>query len=171
MGGVFPNWLVLDYGADAQTVGWLSLIFGCGEMVGIFCVTNFSDRMGLRRSVFVGGILIAAVQLLLCFLQSFGKWPSMVCFGLTAAASEFTFVAGMSWVSSGDIVPDSIGTCVGLYFCFGNIGGLLATFVIVPVFTAYGLAGISMLGATVASVSVAVLWFAIKPTDVNVVAQ
>ncbi len=108
---------------------------------------------------------MASVQLLACALHAAGLVPGLVCFGLAAISSEFTFVSGLSWVSSGGVVAESVGTLIGLYFCLASLSGFVVSFIITPVFHNHGLLGVSAIAGGVMVAGVLALYVLVPPLD------
>jgi len=145
-------WLNRDYGADEARLGQLFGLVGAAELVGSLGVALLVDRIGKRRAVAVGFTLTALSMAALPLAG--GSWTLLVpLFFAFYVCMEFAIVAGLP-LSSG-VAPQVRGMVMALVITVNGIGRVIGSLVSVPIWSSYGIAANTLLGA--ASIGLAVL--------------
>ena len=122
--GYLPTYLVTVRGlAPAQAGGMLSIVLG-SYVLGSLTLPALSDRLRLRRAVYVPGILVAGVMVFAASL--FVGAPLavvMVVWGVAAGAIALVFAVPLELAAVG---PALAGSAVGVTLMAGFLGGFLS---------------------------------------------
>ena len=106
---VYGAWMENRLGLSVATIGVASIAIGIAEAAGEFSSAAFVDRIGKRRAVLVGMLLLAVFYGL---LPSLGQRLEWVIAGLVLlfVAFEFTLVASLPLVS--ELAPEARATAM-----------------------------------------------------------
>lgn len=120
-------WLEDAFGWSVAAIGAASILLGLGELTGTALMIGISDRVGKRRSLLVGSVVLVA-PLALLGTGSEASWWAVALLTASVAVFEFTFVSGLPLVT--EIDPDARGAGVGMAIALvtitraaGNIAG------------------------------------------------
>jgi MFS transporter, DHA1 family, inner membrane transport protein len=126
---VFGVWLETSFGFKLAALGAASVIIGISELVGELSGGVLSDRIGRKRSIWIGLSFIVVVAAALPFIgrSQFGAVAGLFLFYL---AFEFAFVAAQPLLT--EIVPEARATMMGVNktaVCLGRmVGNLISPF-------------------------------------------
>jgi hypothetical protein len=169
---VFAQWLIDGHHAhDADTVGLLSLVLSCGQLVGNGLVFVVAGRLPLLTGLFGGGVAVTCALVGLAFAQQTASVvPALVMMGVMGTFAQFTATTGAAAIGSGHIVAASQGTLFALYA--GAFGGMnvLSSFVVTPLYHHYGLWGVAWTSAAGMFVGVLLLALALATSPSPVAA-
>ncbi len=161
---VFAQWLIDGHHAhDADTVGLLSLVLSCGQLVGNGLVFAVAGRLPLLGGLFGGGVAVTCALVGLAFAQQTASVvPALIMMGVMGTFAQFTATTGAAAIGSGHIVAASQGTLFALYA--GAFGGMnvLSSFVVTPLYHHYGLWGVAWTSAAGMLVGVLLLALALS---------
>jgi predicted MFS family arabinose efflux permease len=103
-------------------------MLGLGELAGTGLMIGISDRVGKRRSLVVGSVVLVA-PLTLLGTGSAASWWAVALLTVSVAVFEFTFVSGLPLVT--EIDPDARGAGIGTAIALvtvtraaGNVAGV-----------------------------------------------
>jgi predicted MFS family arabinose efflux permease len=119
---VYGAWLERCFNLSALQLGFGTGVIGCAELLGEAFTVAFADRIGLRRSILLGGVLSTLSFVVLPF--SDGSVP-MALAGLffVFVTFEFTIVALLSLTT--EIVPGARGTMIAAFLAAAGAGRVL----------------------------------------------
>lgn len=124
---VFGVWLETSFGLKLAALGAASVLIGVSELAGESLGGVLSDRIGRKRSIWIGMAFIALVAAALPFIGG-TKWGAFTGLFLFYLAFEFAFVAAQPLMT--DLVPEARATMMGvnktalsLGRMFGNLTG------------------------------------------------
>lgn len=106
---VYGAWMESRLGLSVATLGVVSIAIGIAEAVGEFSSASFVDRIGKRRGVLLGMLLLAVLY---GILPSLGQKLEWVIAGLVLlfVVFEFTLVASLPLVS--ELAPEARATAM-----------------------------------------------------------
>jgi predicted MFS family arabinose efflux permease len=152
---VFGVWLETSFNLKLAALGAASVFIGVSELAGESLGGVLSDRLGRKRSIWLGMFFIAIVAAALPFIgrSEVGAYLGLFMFYL---AFEFAFVAAQPLMT--DLVPEARATMMGVNktaLSLGRfIGALIAPFLFTLGFRVNCLAAIVL----VAGAGIALLW-------------
>ena len=138
------------------SIGIGTSIIGIAEMAGEFLTAAFSDRFGLKRSIFVGLTLSLISYALLPFA---GQTLPLALGGLffIFLTVEFTIVTFLSLLT--ELIPEARATMISCFFAFSGIGRVAGAFAGGFVWMAGGILAIGLVSAGIIAVAmVAIVW-------------
>lgn len=160
---IYGAWLEQSYGLSLVAIGFSTILIGMSEMLGEVCTALFSDRIGLRRCVYLGTGFCAGAYLLLP-LADVGLGFVLAGLFLVFFFFEFTFVTSMSL--STELVPDLRASTMSAFYAVGGLGRVAGAFAGGMIWSSYGLAGISLVSGvcTLAALGAVLTGFSSKKT-------
>ncbi|MFN3372842.1 MAG: MFS transporter [Chloroflexus sp.] len=122
----YAGWLNRAFNATTAELGFVFGLLGVVELIGSLSATLFTDRIGKRRAV-LGGFLLVGVWLLL--LPQSGSWPVFLalllafdmCFEF-AIVSTFPLISGLSAQRRGALLA-IMTACIGGGRIMGSLAG------------------------------------------------
>ena len=131
-------WLDDGYGLSTGGLGLVAAAFGLVELVSSTTVATHGDRIGARRSV-IAGLLVVAVGA--TTMLSAGDSRTLAIAGLLVFLTgfEFGFVSSLTLVS--EAAPEARGRAIGLSNAMGTVARASAVFVGGQLYEAYGMTG------------------------------
>lgn len=154
---VYGAWLQDEYGLDAAALGGTAVIVGAADLAASILVSAAADRLGKRRSVLGGLVLLLAALALLPALDV-GLASALTGIALMRFAFEFSIVSLIPLLS--EQAPTERGKALGLGAVSGLAGASIAsvsgTWALTHLGVA-GLAGISLV-ATLGCLGIVVAW-------------
>jgi DHA1 family inner membrane transport protein len=151
---VYGAWLEQSFGLSIVALGTTGLVIGLAELLGEGLTAYASDRMGLKRAVIVGTVLLV---LSYCLLPWSGQSLSLTMAGLFIVFVSFEFVVVTVVSLATEVLPGARATMLSSLIVAGSLGraigasgggavwqkgGLSATSSVSGVVTALGLAGL-----------------------------
>jgi predicted MFS family arabinose efflux permease len=120
----YATWLETQFGLGAVERGTAQSFFGIFEIVASLGSTLFLDRIGKKRGV-TGGLIVMLIGFaLLTTLGSAALWLGLVAIGVTFLGFEFSVVSGVPIM--GEQIPAARGTMIALALTAGSVGRLIA---------------------------------------------
>lgn len=155
-------WFKEDLGLSVAAVGGATAAFGVAELVASTSSAAFTDRLGKRRSMLVG--LVVLVPLLLA-LGAVGDDRTLAIVVLSAGflCFEFSLVSGIPLAS--EIDPDARARSVGTAYASMTAARAVGAAGGVALFKAEGIAWTGTLAAIVTVAAIAVLALAVEEPD------
>lgn len=149
-------WLDDAYGLSTGGLGIVAAGFGLVELVSSTTVATHGDRIGARRSV-IAGLLVLVVGGVT--MLSAGDSRTIAIAGLLVFLTgfEFGFVSSLTLVS--EAAPEARGRAIGLSNAMGTVARASAVFVGGQLYEAYGMTG--TLGMVAVCTSVAFVAFSL----------
>jgi len=131
-------WLDDAYGLSTGGLGIVAAAFGLVELVSSSTVATSGDRIGARRSVMAGLIVLAVGA---SVMLSAGDSRAMAIAGLLVFLTgfEFGFVSSLTLVS--EAAPEARGRAIGLSNAMGTVARASAVFIGGQLYEAYGMTG------------------------------
>lgn len=149
-------WLDDAYGLSTGGLGVVAAAFGLVELVSSTTVATHGDRIGARRSVIAGLIVLAAGAVA---MLSAGDSRAVAIAGLLVFLTgfEFGFVSSLTLVS--EAAPEARGRAIGLSNAMGTVARASAVFIGGQLYEAYGMTG--TLGMVAVCATVALVAFSL----------
>jgi predicted MFS family arabinose efflux permease len=152
----YGTWLAREYSLGAAWLGTVALILGLADLTGSVLVSLIGDKLGLRRSVY-GGIILVIIGYAL--LPVFNQGIVLAVVGLIIArfAFEFTVVGLIALVS--EQAPAYRGKIMTMAAAAVLLGSTLAGLFGPWVYDQFGVLGLAVASAGVMAVSLLLLHF------------
>ncbi len=123
----YAAWLEQHFGLSTAARGAVQMIFGIFEITASFSSAMFLDRIGKKRGV-TGGLLVVLLgYVLLATLGSMALPIGLLAISITFLGFEFSVVSGVPIM--GEQVPAARGTMIALALTAGSVGRMLADWV------------------------------------------
>ncbi len=106
---VYGAWMDSRFGLSVESLGVASIVIGLAEAVGEFGSTALADRLGKRRAVLVGLVVLGISYAVLPRLGQRLEW-ALSGLALLFAAFEFTLVSSLPLVS--ELAPEARATAM-----------------------------------------------------------
>ena len=120
----YATWLETQFGLGAAERGSAQAFFGIFEIVASLSSALFLDRIGKKRGV-TGGLIVMLIGFtLLTVLGSVSLWVGLVAIGVTFLGFEFSVVSGVPIM--GEQIPTARGTMIALALTAGSVGRMIA---------------------------------------------
>jgi DHA1 family inner membrane transport protein len=151
---VYGAWMEESFGLSIVALGTLTIVIGVAELLGEGLTASIADRMGLKRAVVTGSLVLVLGYLLLPVLGG-GLAGAMVGLFIIFLCYEFTIVTTMSLVS--EILPGARATVLSGNMVAASLGRVIGVAVGGFVWLAGGLAANCLVAAVVAGLAVVCL--------------
>lgn len=136
---VYASWLEGSYALSLIALGIGTSVIGAAEIIGEVLTALFSDRIGLKRAVVIGGLFSIASYVALPLLDK--SLPlALTALFLVFLTFEFMMVCSLSLCT--EISPGSRATMMSGVFAAAGVGRVIGAIVGGPVWLNYGLWGI-----------------------------
>lgn len=145
-------WLDDDYGVSTGGLGLIAALFGAVELVSSLAVAGYADRIGARRSV-LGGLVVLAGGLVLMGLAGTSQTLAVIGLAVFLSGFEYGFVSSLTLVT--EAAPEARGKAIGVSNALGTIARSTALILSGQLYEAFGIAG-SMAMAACAATAAAV---------------
>lgn len=122
---IYGAWLEQSYNLSLAAIGFGTVFIGLSEVLGEGCTVFFSDRIGLKKSIIIGGFLCTAAYFLLPVLN-IGLAYVLAGLFLVFFTFEFTIVTSMSL--STELVPELRASTMSAFFAIAGIGRVAGAF-------------------------------------------
>lgn len=131
-------WLDDAHGLSTGGLGVVAAAFGVVELGSSSTVAGFGDRIGAKRSV-AGGLLVLAVGV--ATMSASGESRAMAIAGLLVFLTgfEFAFVSSLTLVT--EAAPAARGRAIGLSNAMGTVARAGAVFLSGQLYEAFGMSG------------------------------
>jgi predicted MFS family arabinose efflux permease len=158
----YGAWLSEQYGIDAARLGTVALLLGCFDLAASVSVSLFTDRMGKRRSVLLGGGGALVGYLVMPWLNT-SLLSAVLAFAVARGFAEFFIVSNLSLLS--EQAPAQRAKVVTLNLAIMQLGFTVAGFGGPWLYRRYGVAGLSTISlvALVAAMLIILAWVREQP--------
>lgn len=119
----YATWLETHFGLNAAERGTAQSFFGVFEIVASTGSALFLDRIGKKRGVTGGLIVMLSGYVLLVMLGSAALWLALVSIGVAFLGFEFSVVSGVPIM--GEQLPEARGTTIALAVTAGSVGRMV----------------------------------------------
>jgi DHA2 family multidrug resistance protein-like MFS transporter len=145
-------WLDDDYGVSTAGLGLIAALFGAVELVSSLAVAGYADRIGARRSV-LGGLVVLGCGLVLMGLAGDSRAVAVVGLAVFLTGFEYGFVSSLTLVT--EAAPEARGKAIGVSNALGTIARSTALILSGQLYEAFGIAGsMTMAGCAAAAAAV-----------------
>jgi predicted MFS family arabinose efflux permease len=119
---VYGVWMEEAFGLSIVALGTTSLVIGVGELLGEGLTASISDRLGLKRAVVAGSVLLAMSYAWLPWIGRSLSWALVGLF-IIFLSFEFTVVTAMSLVT--EILPSARATMMSGFSAANSLGRVI----------------------------------------------
>lgn len=133
---VYGIWLEKGFGLSLLAIGFATTVIGTAELLGEGLIATLSDRLGLRRSVILGGALSGVCYAVLPVMDISLPFALTGLF-LVFLMGEFTIVGSISFCT--EILPEARGTMMAGYFTAASLGRVIGALMSGPLWMAGGI--------------------------------
>jgi predicted MFS family arabinose efflux permease len=123
----YAAWLEQHFGLSTAARGMVQMLFGIFEITASFSSALFLDRIGKKRGVTGGLIVVLLGYVLLATLGSAALPIGLLAISIAFLGFEFSVVSGVPIMS--EQVPAARGTMIALALTAGSLGRMLADWV------------------------------------------
>jgi MFS family permease len=120
----YATWLAAQFGLDTAQRGTVQILFGVFEITAALGSALFLDRIGKKRGMAGGLIVVALGYVLLAALGSAALWLALGAISVTFLGFEFSVVSGVPIM--GEQVPAARGTLIAVVMTAGGLGRMIA---------------------------------------------
>lgn len=153
-------WYADQYGLGARELGYVSLLFGCFDLIASVSVSLFTDRFGKRRSVILG-VAGAMIGYLLIPWLNFAVIPAVISAAVARGFFEFAIVANLTLLSVQS--PKQRGKVMTLSAALSLSFSTITSFTAPTLYALIGITGIATISAV--STAIALLIFITRVND------
>lgn len=147
--GYAPTYFVQEQGLSSEQAGLMISLVLWAFVGGALLLPAWSDRIGVRRTVFAPAMVLAGAMLFLSALPTGpGLAVALLCWGLAAGVVPLLFVAPLEMPRVG---PELGGAAVGMALTAGFLGGFIMPLVGLPLVAKHPLLGFAFWGACYAA--------------------
>ena len=158
----YGTWLAREYGLQAGALGTVALVMGLSDLSGSVSVSLFTDRIGKRRSVYVGA---GTAAFFFAMLPLFNQTLILAIVGLFCARGlfEFTVVANLTLLS--EQVAAQRAKVLTLAAALATVGTAVAGFTGPWLYETGGIAWVGLCSAVALFTASLVARFAVREPD------
>ncbi|MBI9101692.1 MAG: MFS transporter [Spirochaetales bacterium] len=156
---IHGGWLESEYGIGPKVLGIISLLFGLFDLTASVSVSLFVDRIGKRRSVIFGTLIMIFGFILFPFMNR-GVVLAVIGIIIPRIGFEFAIVSNFSLLS--EQVPEKRGQILGLGATFAYIGTSLAGLTGPVAYMKFGVWGLAPISLAAAVAALLLLIFVIR---------
>jgi predicted MFS family arabinose efflux permease len=120
----YATWLESQFGLSTAARGTVQILFGVFEITASLTSALFLDRIGKKRGVTGGLIVVLIGYVILATLGSSALWLGLGAISITFLGFEFSVVSGVPIM--GEQVPAARGTLIALVMTAGGLGRMIA---------------------------------------------
>lgn len=158
----YAAWLEDTFDLEVQGLGFVALVIGIGEICGTTATVLFTDRLGKRRAI-MAGVLIMIPGALLLPATADSLPLAMVVLAVTFLGFELALISWLPLLS--EVQPTARGTVTGYglaaYTCARSAGALVGPFL----FTQFGINEVTIVAAVSLVAALAVLHFVVDEPE------
>jgi MFS transporter, DHA1 family, inner membrane transport protein len=155
-------WLDDAHGVSTGGLGLVAALFGALELVSSSSVALFADRVGARRSVAAGLVVLGCG---LAIIATSGSSQALAIGGLAVFLTgfEYGFVSSLTLVS--EAAPAARGRAIGLASMLGTLARSAAVIAAGQLYDAFGISGPVVWSAVTGSFAMAATIFSRLPHE------
>ena len=150
----YATWLESQFGLSTAARGTVQILFGVFEIAASLSSALFLDRIGKKRGVTGGLIVVLIGYVILATLGSSALWLGLGAISVTFLGFEFSVVSGVPIM--GEQVPAARGTMIALALTAGSIGRMIADWTGSALVTGAGFSVAALISAIAALITVVV---------------
>ncbi len=150
----YASWLETQYGLNTAQRGAAQSIFGLFEIAASACSALFLDRIGKKRGVTGGLIVMLSGYVLLAVSGSSALWIGLMSIGVAFLGFEFSVVSGVPIM--GEQLPEARGTLIALAVTAGSLGRMVGDLSGSALVSGAGFMAAALLSAVTAVVSITI---------------
>ena len=152
---VYGAWLEKDFGLSVVALGLGTTVIGVAELAGEFLTASLADRLGLKRTVFIGLVLTSIAYLALPFIGA-GIGLALFGLGLIFLAFELTIVASLSLAT--ELLPQARATMMAGFLASAGLGRVAGALIGVRIWLAGGITVTAIVSAGCGLLALLCLW-------------
>ncbi|MBX7212426.1 MAG: MFS transporter [Thermoflexales bacterium] len=133
---VYSPHLVARFGLNAEQIGLASLVLGLADILAELLIIFALDRIGKRRSV-LGGLVLMAVGVIAFLLVEGTLAAAIAALFLVFLGFEYAIVSSLPIMT--EIMPTARTAVAGSFNAANSVGRTLAAFFALPLYRAIGL--------------------------------
>jgi predicted MFS family arabinose efflux permease len=154
---VYGAWMDSRFGLSVESLGMASIVIGLAEAAGEFGSTALADRLGKRRAVLVGLVVLGISYAVLPRLGQRLEW-ALGGLALLFAAFEFTLVSSLPLIS--ELAPEARATAMSVNVAAMTSARMIGSAGGAALFARVGQLDLNAAVSVIASaVAFCVLWF------------
>ena len=157
---VYGAWMESRFGLSVVSLGVASIVIGIAEATGELGSTALADRLGKRRAVLMGLVVLGISYAVLPSLGQKLEW-ALGGLALLFVAFEFTLVSSLPLVS--ELAPEARATAMSVNVAAITVARMIASAGGVALFARMGQLEFNATASVIASaVAFGVLWFFVR---------
>ncbi|OQA44621.1 MAG: Sugar (and other) transporter [Chloroflexi bacterium ADurb.Bin325] len=156
---VYGAWLESEFGLATATIGAVSVVISLAEMLAEGLSAGLVDRLGKRRAV-LGGFVLLLLALLLLPRLSGALATALAGMALFIFAFEFTVVSFVPLIS--EVMPSARGPVLALNVAAMSVGRLVATLTAPRLWAAGGLSANALASGVMLAAGILILWRVVR---------
>ena len=142
---IYGAWLEKTYHLSLAAIGFGTIFIGLSEILGEGFTVFFSDRIGLKKTTFIGTALCTLAYFFLPVLD-IGLYYVLTGLFFVFFTFEFTIVTSMGL--STELVPELRASTMSAFFAVAGLGRVAGAFLGGIIWSNYGLLPICMISGT-----------------------
>jgi predicted MFS family arabinose efflux permease len=150
----YAAWLETQFGLETTQRGTVQILFGVFEIAASLSSALFLDRIGKKRGVTGGLIVVLLGYVLLATLGSSALWLGLIAISVAFLGFEFSVVSGVPIM--GEQVPAARGTMIALALTAGSLGRMIADWIGSALVSSVGFSVAAIVSAIAALVTIVV---------------
>jgi predicted MFS family arabinose efflux permease len=150
----YAAWLETQFGLETTQRGTVQILFGVFEIAASLSSALFLDRIGKKRGVTGGLIVVLIGYVLLATLGSSALWLGLIAISVAFLGFEFSVVSGVPIM--GEQVPAARGTMIALALTAGSLGRMIADWIGSALVSSVGFSVAAIVSAIAALVTIVV---------------
>ena len=153
---VSGTWLDDAHGVSTAGLGAIAALFGCVELIASTGVAALADRLGVRRSV-AAGLVVLAIGIVVIATSGDSNLVAVAGLAIFLIGFEYGFVSSLTLVS--EAAPDARGKAIGVSNSIGTLARGGAVLLSGQLYEAFGINGSLTMSACAAALAmVLIVW-------------
>ncbi|SHO48275.1 MFS transporter [Desulfopila aestuarii] len=164
---IYGAWFEQEFNVNLVTLGFSTVAIGLAELLGESGTALLADKLGLKRSIFTGLILVTVAYSLLPFI-GVSLTSAMAGLFLVFLFFEFTIVTSFSLGT--ELLPENRATMLAGFYSIAGIGRMCGVLVGGYLWKNWGIAGVCRSSALFTVLGLLALYWGLKnwqPTRKN----
>jgi predicted MFS family arabinose efflux permease len=161
---VYGAWIENAFDLSIVALGLGTSVIGFAELLGEALTAALADRIGLKRSVFVGLMLST-----ICYaiLPLFGRTLSLALTGLFLTFVTFEFMIVTSVSLTTELLPKSRATMMAGCMAAAGVGRVAGALIGGPVWLAGGIVATGTVSAALSSLALISIWWGLRGWEIR----
>ena len=152
-------WLGKEYGVGPAGMGTIALVLGLTDLAASVSVSLFADRIGKRRSVMIGAMVMTAGFAVFPF---FNRSLVLAVLGIMIPRTGFEFAVVSNFSLLSEQIPQRRGQILGMGMTAGFLGSTLAGLTGPLAYLKHGVWGLGPVSFTAGIIALLLLIFVIR---------